>query len=94
MELSKEELVQIEKGKIVIVRPKDVNVEKGAEVKAGSEIVLVLDIREYPRVEDLFKLEQMDWIATDAADLVEAVKETKERYPEAEGFFAIELAKQ
>ncbi|MDD3648085.1 MAG: hypothetical protein PHS44_06335 [Candidatus Dojkabacteria bacterium] len=94
VELTQEELAQIGKGKIIIVRPKGTAAEKGAEVDAEGESLLVLDVREYPRAEDLFKLEQLDWIATEASDIVKAVEEMKEKYPEAGGFVAIELAKQ
>lgn len=87
--------------KMIIVRPKIeqfCKVSRGNIMKCNGISLLVLDVREYPRITDLFKIEKKEWIPTDAGDIVEAIKEYEDRYTGEKDkktpFIAIEFSVQ
>lgn len=87
--------------KMVIVRPKTGKFQKinrGDIIKCNGISLLVLDVREYPRITDLFKIEKIEWIPTDAKDIVEAIKEYEDRYTDEKDkktpFIAVEFSVQ
>ncbi len=100
--LNKDEEDSLKSGeKMVIVRPKSneySSIKKWDVVKFNGIELLVLDVREYPRVTDLFKIEKRECITTDAKDIVEAIKEHEDRFSDEADknlpFLAIEFSVQ
>ena len=102
IKLNKKEKKEIkEKDKTVLVRPRN---EKFKNLKKGDSLVcedfnlLVVDIRNYPRITDLMKLENRAWIPTNVGDIVEAIKEYTDLYKSendnGDEFLAIDFAIQ
>lgn len=99
--VSDEERKFIEEGKTVLIRPDNEilkNVQKGDKLKIDGIELLVLDIRDYPRLEDLLKIEPLEWIVCEDCDISDALRFFSEKFKtEKQGgkmFFAIEIAKQ
>jgi len=87
--------------KRVIIRPKAgsfAKIAKGDLIECNGHKLLVLGVREYPRLEDLFHVESLDWIAMKVKDAVEGIKKFKEDYSEVidkdSKFLAIEFSMQ
>jgi ASC-1-like (ASCH) protein len=99
--ITSEEEYLIKSGKTVLVRPETEvldAVAKGDKLKIDGTELLVLDMREYPRLEDLLKIEPIEWVACKGGEISEALRYFSERFQtEKQGgkkFFAIEIAKQ
>jgi ASC-1-like (ASCH) protein len=102
IQLSKkeEELIE-EDSKRVIIRPQRdefAKIAKGDELDCGDLRLLVLSVRDYPRIEDLLRLENFDWLVLDFKDITDAIKEVSDEYKEEVEskikFLAIEFAVQ
>lgn len=89
------------KDKRIIIRPDSkefVSIAKGDLLECDGTKMLVLDVRDYPRLEDLFHVESLDWIAMEVKDAVEGIKKFQEEYTKdiEKGckFLAIEFSMQ
>lgn len=87
--------------KRVIIRPQkdDISkIEKGDELDCGDLRLLVLAVREYPRIEDLLRLEGSDWVVIDVKDITDGIRKLSGEYAREikskTKFLAIEFAVQ
>ncbi|MFC1780539.1 hypothetical protein ACFLY9_02495 [Patescibacteria group bacterium] len=95
-----EELI-VRNDRTVLVRPENTffkGLQKGDILEFNGYNLLVINVRDYPRIEELLKIEPLEWIVTNAKDIVRARQEYSTRFSkERRGglkFLAIEFAKQ
>ncbi len=84
-----------DKSKRVLVRKSSEfnGLEKGDEVEGDGLNLLIIDIRDYPSLDELVRLEEEEWIACDGESEKEVMKKLEEKFGSSEGeFLAVEVA--
>ena len=87
--------------KTILVRPKNSHnekVKKGSVLDCGDVSLLVLDVRKYPKVNDLLRIEKLKWVTVEADEMVDAfsecLNEFKDEHENGDEFLAIEFSVQ
>jgi len=97
----KEEKLIKEKDKTIIIRPNDSKfgkIKKGDLLSCDGLKLLILDVRQYPKISALLQIEKREWIPLESREFVDAFSECLEDFKEAhengDEFLAIEFSIQ